>query len=49
MQQNLEAMAEYIDPRKEEGEDSLINNNVLTDEQEAELRAKLSKTPEKDD
>tara|TARA_B100000214_G_scaffold375239_1_gene360747 strand:+ start:6068 stop:6451 length:384 start_codon:yes stop_codon:yes gene_type:complete len=49
LQQNLEAMAEYIDPRKEEGEDSLINNNVLTDEQEAELRAKLSKTPEKDD
>ena len=49
LQQNLETMAEYIDPRKEEGEDSLINNNVLTDEQEAELRAKMTKTTETND
>ena len=49
LQQNLETMAEYIDPRKEEGEDSLINNNILTDEQEAELRAKLTKTKETND
>ena len=49
LQQNLETMSEYIDPRKEEGEDSLINNNILTDEQEAELRAKLTKTKETND
>ena len=49
LQQNLEAMAEYIDPRQEESEDSLINNNILTDEQEAELRAKLTKTKETND
>ena len=49
LQQNRETMAEYIDPRKEEGEDSLIINNVLTDEQEAELRAKMTKTTETND
>ena len=48
LQQNLERMAEYIDPR-EEGEDSDINNSSLTDAQEAELRAKLTKTTDADD
>ena len=49
LQQNLETMAEYIDPRGEEGEDSLINNSSLTPDQEQELRAKLSKTNKTDD
>jgi len=49
LQANLEQMAEYIDPRGEEGEDSLINNSSLTDAQEAELRAKLTKTTDADD
>ena len=49
LQANLEKMAEYIDPRGEEGEDSLINNSSLTDAQEAELRAKLTKTTDADD
>jgi hypothetical protein len=48
LQQNLEAMAEYIDPR-EEGEDSNINNSSLTTDQEQELRAKLTKTKETND
>ena len=49
LQQNLETMAEYIDPRGEEGEDSLINNSSLTDAQEAELRDRLTKTTDADD
>ena len=49
LQQNLEKMAEYIDPRGEEGEETNINNNALTVEQEDELRAKLSKTEEEND
>ena len=49
LQQNLETMAEYIDPRGEEGEDSLINNSSLTPDQEQELRDKLAKTEKKDD
>ena len=49
LQQNLETMAEYIDPRGEEGEDSLINNSSLTTDQEQELRDRLTKTKDKDD
>ena len=49
LQQNLETMAEYIDPRGEEGEDSLINNSSLTPDQEQELRDRLTKTKDKDD
>ena len=49
LQQNLEKMAEYIDPRGEEGEDSLINNSSLTPDQEQELRDRLTKTKDKDD
>ena len=49
LQQNLEKMAEYIDPRGEEGEDSNINNNALTVEQEEELRARLTKNDKADD
>ena len=49
LQQNLEKMAEYIDPRGEEGEDSLINNSSLTTDQEQELRDRLTKTKDKDD
>ena len=49
LQQNLEKMAEYIDPREEVSEDSDINNSSLTPDQEQELRDKLSKTEEKDD
>ena len=49
LQQNLETMAEYIDPRGEEGEDSLINNSSLTTDQEQELRDKLAKTEKKND
>ena len=48
LQQNLEAMAEYVDPR-EECVDSEINNSSLTPDQEAELRAKLAKTDKTDD
>jgi hypothetical protein len=47
LQSDLGKMAEYIDPRKEEGEpDQEVS---LTADQEAELRDKLSKTQEKDD
>ena len=49
LQQNLEAMAEYIDPRGEEGEETNINNNALTVEQEEELRARLTKNDKADD
>ena len=49
LQQNLEAMAEYVDPREEVSEDSLINNNALTVEQEEELRARLTKNDKADD
>ena len=49
LQQNLQTMAEYIDPRKDEGQETDINNNALTVEQEDELRAKLSKTEEEND
>ncbi len=49
LQANLEQMAEYIDPRGEEGEHSLINNSSLTDAQEAELRDRLTKTTDADD
>ena len=49
LQQNLETMAEYIDPRGEEGEDSLINNSSLTPDQEQELRDRLTKNKDKDD
>jgi len=48
LQQNLEKMAEYIDPR-EECDETNINNSSLTPDQEQELRDKLSKTEEKDD
>ena len=49
LQQNLEKMAEYIDPRGEEGEDTLINNSSLTPDQEQELRDRLTKNKDKDD
>ena len=49
LQANLEKMAEYIDPRGEEGVDSDINNSSLTDAQEAELRDRLTKTTDADD
>tara|TARA_B100001113_G_scaffold142649_1_gene116760 strand:+ start:1636 stop:2019 length:384 start_codon:yes stop_codon:yes gene_type:complete len=49
LQANLEQMAEYIDPRGEEGVDSDINNSSLTDAQEAELRDRLTKTTDADD
>ena len=49
LQQNLEKMAEYIDPRQEVSEDSNINNNALTVEQEEELRARLTKNDKADD
>ena len=49
LQQNLETMAEYIDPREEVSEDSNINNNALTVEQEEELRARLTKNDKADD
>ena len=45
---NLEAMAEYVDPRKECDETD-INNSSLTPDQEQELRDKLSKTNKTDD
>ena len=48
LEANLEAMAEYVDPR-EECVDSDINNSSLTPDQEQELRAKLSKTNKTDD
>ena len=48
LQQNLEKMAEYIDPR-EECVDSEINNSSLTPDQEQELRDRLTKTKDKDD
>ncbi len=48
LQQNLEAMAEYVDPR-EECVDSDINNSSLTPDQEQELRAKLAKTDKAND
>ena len=40
-------MAEYIDPRKEEGEAD--PETVLTDDQEQELRAMMTKTDKRDD
>ena len=49
LQQNLEKMAEYIDPRGEEGEDTLINNSSLTEAQETELRDRLTKNSKADD
>ena len=49
LEANLKQMAEYIDPREEVSEDSNINNNALTVEQEEELRAKLIKTDKADD
>ena len=49
LQQNLEKMAEYIDPRGEEGEDTLINNSSLTEAQETELRDRLTKNSKTDD
>ena len=49
LQQNLETMAEYIDPRAEEGEDSLINISSLTPDQEQELRDRLTNSKDKDD
>ena len=48
LQQNLEKMAEYIDPR-EECDETNINNSSLTDAQEAELRDRLTKTTDADD
>ena len=48
LEANLEAMAEYVDPRKEY-EETEINNSSLTPDQEQELRAKLSKTNKTDD
>tara|TARA_B100001113_G_scaffold254046_1_gene209494 strand:+ start:1633 stop:2004 length:372 start_codon:yes stop_codon:yes gene_type:complete len=48
LQQNLEKMAEYIDPR-EECDETNINNSSLTPDQEQELRDKLSKTGEEND
>ena len=48
LQQNLEKMAEYIDPR-EECVDSEINNSSLTPDQEQELRDKLAKTEKEND
>ena len=48
LQQNLEKMAEYIDPR-EECDETNINNSSLTPDQEQELRDRLTKTKDKDD
>ena len=48
LEANLEAMAEYVDPRKECDETD-INNSSLTPDQEQELRDKLSKTDKTDD
>ena len=48
LQQNLEAMAEYVDPR-EECVDSEINNSSLTEAQETELRDRLTKNSKADD
>ena len=47
LQDNLKLMAEYIDPRKEEGEAD--PETVLTDDQEQELRAMMTKTDKRDD
>ena len=49
LEANLKQMAEYIDPRQEVSEDSNINNNALTVEQEQELRARLTKNDKDDD
>ena len=49
LQQNLEKMAEYIDPREEVSDETNINNSSLTPDQEQELRDKLAKTQKKDD
>ena len=49
LEANLKQMAEYIDPREEVSEDSNINNNALTVEQEEELRARLTKNDKADD
>ena len=48
LEANLEAMAEYVDPRKEY-EETEINNSSLTPDQEQELRDRLTKTKDKDD
>ena len=48
LQQNLEKMAEYIDPR-EECDETDINNSSLTPDQEQELRDKLAKTEKEND
>ena len=48
LQQNLEAMAEYVDPR-EECVDSEINNSSLTEAQETELRDRLTKNSKTND
>ena len=47
LQQNLEKMAEYVDPRGDEEDDNVTT--VLTDEQEQELRAKMTKTTQNPD
>jgi hypothetical protein len=47
LEANLQAMAEYVDPREECDENNI--NNTLTPEQEQELRDKLAKTEKKDD
>ena len=47
LEANLKQMAEYIDPRKEEGEAD--PETVLTDDQEQELRAMMTKTDKRDD
>ena len=49
LQQNLEKMAEYIDPREEVSDETNINNSSLTPDQEQELRARLTKNNKTDD
>ena len=49
LQQNLEKMAEYIDPREEVSDETNINNSSLTPDQEQELRARLTKNDKTDD
>ena len=46
LQQDLGKMAEYIDPREEEGTDTEV---ALTPDQETELRDRLTKTKETND
>ena len=47
LQGDLEKMAEYVDPRGDEEDDNVTT--VLTDEQEHELRAKMTKTTQNPD